>query len=263
MDERKKKLIFVLIVSIATGILIAVGGTFAYFSATTKSEENAVSLGAATFRLGYVDDTSLIKAQLIPSAEKYVDFATIPRVDESGNFLKPYKENGEEVKKETACIDDNLNEICSIYTFTVQNPMTDMELPIYITLTPTINTFQNLYFKVLDENKNIIMTKTHLIDDREYELDASGNKIYAEGSKITPVPLTPLSTTLAKATTDKDTGDVIPSEVTYSIIIWILETGEDQTAQDSNQVFAGGINVSASSANGQGITGVFSAGGEE
>lgn len=263
MNDKRKKNIFTLIIAIAVVILMAVGSTFAYFSATTNSEENAVSLGAATFRLGYVDDTSLIKTSIIPTLEKYVDFSTVPRVDENGDFLKPYEENGNLVTKETACIDDNLNEICSIYTFTIQNPMTDMDLPLYVTLRPTINSFANLYFKVLDKDKNVVMQKTHIIDDREYTLDSNGNKKYAEGSEMSSIVLEPLNKILPRATVDEATGEVIPSEVTYSIVIWVLETGEDQTIQDAGQVFAGGINVNASSADGTGITGVFTAGGEE
>ena len=84
MDKRKKKLIFSLIVAIAIIILISVGSTFAYFSATISSEESAVDVGAAVFEIDLVDDLSLIKSQVIPSKEKYVNLA-IDRLDETGN----------------------------------------------------------------------------------------------------------------------------------------------------------------------------------
>ena len=76
MDKRKKKLLFLLIVVIATIILIIVGSTFAYFSANVASEENAVDVGAAVFELALVDDQSLLKSQIIPSKEKYVNLFT-------------------------------------------------------------------------------------------------------------------------------------------------------------------------------------------
>ena len=141
MDRRKNKQLFTLIIVIATIILIAVGSTFAYFTATISSEENAVSFGAAVFTMDLEDDTSLLKTQLIPSAEKYVDASTIQRLDENGEFIKPYRENEQFVYEETACIDDNLNEICSIYSFTVINTMTDMDLPLYITLILSLSIF--------------------------------------------------------------------------------------------------------------------------
>ena len=87
MDGRKNKLIFTLIVIVATVILLAVGSTFAYFTATISSEENAVSFGAAVFTMDLEDDFSLIKTQLIPSAEKYVDASTIYRLEENKNFM--------------------------------------------------------------------------------------------------------------------------------------------------------------------------------
>lgn len=274
MDKRKKKLIFSLIVAIAIIILIGVGSTFAYFSATVASEEGAVDVGAAVFEVALIDDTSLIKSNIIPSKEKYVNMA-IDRLDENGNFIKPYEENGKHITDQTVCIDDNLNEICSIYTFTVQNPMTDMELPLYITLVPSVNTFTNLKFKVIEilHNEetgyyvNEVMGGTWLVDSRyfvdeatgAYVKDDSGNKVekpnFSELSAA-PLPLTGVNKTLPKAT-DENT----PSTATYSIVLWVDEIEQNQTIQDSGQIFAGGIVVTASGAEGNGITGVFSAGG--
>ena len=94
-----------------------------------------------------------------------------------------------------------------------------------------------------------------------YVKDSSGNKIEKPGfSTLTTSPLVlgGINKTLPKAT-DKNT----PSEVTYSIVIWVDEIKANQTTQDSGQVFAGGIVVNASGADGKGITGVFSAGGVE
>ena len=177
MDNKKNKHFFVAIIYIATLVVTAVGATFAYFSAMTKSEENAVSLTAAVYKLSLEDDTSLIKAQIIPSKEKYVT-AAINRLDENGNFRKPYQENGKEVTDKTVCIDDNLNEICSIYTFTVINPMTETDLPIKLILKPTVNTFTNMKYKVIKVVKNEdssyqvneITPSRWLVDDR-YEID--------------------------------------------------------------------------------------------
>jgi len=276
MDKKKKKLIFSLIVFIAIIILMIVGSTFAYFSATISSAENAVSFKAAEYKLSLVDDNSLMKSRIIPSAEKYVDMS-INRLDENGNFLKPYEKDGKMVTDETVCIDDNLNEICSLYTFTIQNPMTNMELPLYVTLIPSINTFTNLKYKVIEriyseENGyqiNEIIGATPLVDDR-YEIDPdtggyvkdnSGNKIEKPNFNtlpISPVVLEGINKTLPKAIDEKT-----PSEATYSIVIWVDEIKANQTMQDSGQVFAGGVVVNASGADGQGITGVFSAGGVE
>lgn len=263
MNKKKKKQLFTLIIFVATLILVTVGATFAYFSATVSSEENAVSMTAAVFKVELEDDTSLIKSNIIPSAEIYVDRSTIERLDENGDFIKPYEEDGELVNEKTACVDDNLQEICSIYTFTVVNPMTTTELPIYVTLNPTINSFSNLYFKVADENKNIVMEATHIVDDREFTYDENGKKVFDPNSKISSIVLTGVDATLPPATIDESSGKVVPSKATYSIILWVMETGRDQTIEDSSQVFAGGITIQSSGKNGGGITGMLTAGGEE
>ena len=261
MDRRKNKQLFTLIIVIATIILIAVGSTFAYFTATISSEENAVSFGAAVFTMDLEDDTSLLKTQLIPSAEKYVDASTIQRLDENGEFIKPYRENEQFVYEETACIDDNLNEICSIYSFTVINTMTDMDLPLYITLIPTINTFENLYFKVVDEDKNVVMERTP-VKNETTDSTANNEDNENNNNNQNAVVLTGIKD-LPKATKEEATDEIIPSKAKYSIILWILETGDNQTAKDGGQIFAATLNVMAGGPDGGGITGVFSAGGTE
>jgi len=273
MDNKKKKQLFSLIVAIAVIILIGVGSTFAYFSANVASEEGAVDVGAAVFEIALKDDTTLSKSNIIPSKEKYVDLS-IDRLDENGQFIRPYKVNDKTVIDKTVCIDDNLNEICSLYTFTVQNPMTDMELPLYVTLVPSVNTFTNLKFKIIEilHNEetgyyvNEVVGGTWLVDTRYFVDDETGAYIKDEDGNKVPKPnfdeLTsqPLEIKdklgmLPKAI-DKDT----PSESTYTLVLWVDEIEQNQTNQDSGQMFAGGIVVSVGGG-GNGITGVFSAGG--
>lgn len=245
MDKNNNKFLLFGLIAIATIILLAVGSTFAYFSATMSSEENAISARSAEFTIDLNDDVSLIKSNVIPSIEKYVDIAS-KRVDESGNYLKPHTDEvtGKLVTANTACIDDNLNEICSIYTFTIINRMTETDIPLYITLNPGINSFENLYFKVLDKDKHEVIGATKLA--------------HSENSEIEPIVLTEINNTLAKAT-NADT----PSTVTYSIVMWIMETNENQNTTDGGKVFAATLNVKASGVNGNGITGVISASGTE
>lgn len=268
MNEKKKKTIFALIVMIAIIILIGVGSTFAYFSASITAE-NVVSISAAEFKIEFSDDTSLIKSNVIPSIEEYVDIAS-KRVNENGEFLKPYNdpETGKTITKGTACIDDNLNEICSLYTFTITNPMTEMDLPLYITLNQSVNSFENLYYKVLDSELNEVIPATRLRDDR-YQIDGKDNFLKDEDGKwipkdnfdelkISPAVLTNINNTLEKTTDEEN-----PSSVTYTLVIWIMEIGDNQTTEDGGKVFAGTLQVSSSGADGKGITGVFSAGGVE
>lgn len=274
MGNKRKRQLLVAIIYIATLVVTAVGATFAYFSAMTKSEENALSMTAAVYKLSLEDDTSLIKAQIIPSKEKYVNLA-VNRLDESGNFLKPYVENGKTITEDTVCIDDNLNEICSVYTFTVINPMKEMDLPIKIILKPTVNTFTNMKYKVIKVTNTDglgyqvtdLTPSRWLVDDRYkidpatggYDKDEFGNKVekanFAE-LPVATIPVEGLNETIPKAINENT-----PSKATYSIVMWVEEIGEDQTTQDSGQIFAGGIIIEAGGSDGNGITGVFTAGG--
>lgn len=273
MDNKKKKQIFLLIVAIAVIILIGVGSTFAYFSANVASEEGAVDVGAAVFEIALKDDTSLTKANIIPSKEKYVNLA-IDRLDENGQFIRPYKEDNKTITDKTVCIDDNLNEICSLYTFTVQNPMTDMELPLYVTLVPSVNTFTNLKFKIIEilHNEetgyyvNEVVGGKWLVDTRYFVDDVTGAYIKdEEGNKVPkpnfdeltsqPLEVKDMLKMLPKAK-DQNT----PSESTFTLVLWVDEIDQNQTKQDGGQMFAGGIVVSVGGG-GNGITGVFSAGG--
>ena len=81
MNNKKTALIFIVIVAMV--ILIISGATFAWFSALISSENNAVNLSSATLDISLVEDLSLIKGRVIPSAEEYVDIASKYR-NESG-----------------------------------------------------------------------------------------------------------------------------------------------------------------------------------
>lgn len=269
MKKKEDKMLLFLIVAIAMSILIIVGSSFAYFSVTVKSEDNAVNFVSLKLDMDLSEDVSLIKQNIIPSIEEYVDKSSIGRVVD-GDFIKPYTDSETQklIIDKTACIDDNLREICSIYTFTVMNKMVDTDLPIIITLRPTLNTFENLYFKVLDGNKNEVIGATHLVDTRyeldengNYKKDAMGNLIRKVGTESYPMPnivLSDLNQVIPKATSLDN-----PSKVTYSIVMWIKEMHVDQTKEDSGKNFAGGITVEATGNNGNEITGIISAYGTE
>lgn len=269
MDEKKQKLFFFGILAIASVILLTVGATYAYFSAMISSEEGAINVSSAVFALELEEDTTLIKTQLIPSEEKYIDKAVSGnRLTALGDFIRPTQdeETGKLITEGTTCIDDNLHEICSIYTFTVINKGT-IDTPLYITIEPSLNTFENLYYKVLDSRKNEVVPATHIYDDR-YQVDETGNFLKDEDGnwipkdnftnlKMSTYSLENFNPTLPKST------DETEGKVTYSIVLWIMEIDAPQNAEDAGKAFAANVTVSAASAEGSGITGTFSSTGTE
>lgn len=230
MNNKKTALIFVVIVAMV--ILIISGATFAWFSALISSENNAVNLSSATLDISLVEDLSLIKGRVIPSAEEYVDIAS------------KYRNESGEIDKNKYCIDDNGYEICSVYKFTVINNSLDNPVPLYFTLKPNINNFTYLYFKVLDSDFNEVMGKTHL-DNIEGKTE----------EEINSIVLTPLNKVLEASTSITD-----PSFVTYYIVMWVDEINENQTEIDSGRTFASTLFVEAGT-DGKGVTGMMVANG--
>ena len=123
LTENKGRGLFYGVIAIATFIVMAVGATFAYFTATTASMNSAVQTGSTTLQLKYISyGGAWSKRDLIPadtaiveySVEKQSDFTNSSAADEeTGKF--PVNGNN------TICKDDYGNSICSIYVFQVRN----------------------------------------------------------------------------------------------------------------------------------------------
>jgi len=129
--------IFYGVIGVATLVITIIGATFAYFSATTNSDDGAVTAAGATLSLAYTDKEDGPKTDLIPIDVTLPEFNTGPFVggvyeDDLGD-----------------CTDINGNNICSVYEFTISNPEGNKASQrIYGTFVPKTNTFTNLKFAV-------------------------------------------------------------------------------------------------------------------
>ena len=123
--------IFYGVIGVATLIITIIGATFAYFSASTNSAENAATAQGAVLKLAFDDDASGHKENLIP-----ID-VTLPEFN-NGPFVGA---------GENDCKDINGNFICSVYEFTIENPSDSPAAQrIYGSIKPSINSFSN--FKI-------------------------------------------------------------------------------------------------------------------
>ena len=126
MENRKGNGIFLGIVSVATLIVAIIGATFAFFSATTNSEEGAVGLEAYEFKLSLsmnqIWPAAGASTKMIPLAPKTV----IPNAAEPNNTNLLYAINVAENK----CIDSNGLQVCALYEVVIKN-----DAPNAITLT--------------------------------------------------------------------------------------------------------------------------------
>lgn len=137
-NNRKGNGIFLGIVSVATLVVAIIGATFAYFSATTESNEDAVNLQAYEFNL------AMSVSPIYPSgANKIIPFAADSQLvdtngdDVEGQTLLTYALNSERSGFDP-CVDDNGLQVCALYEVRITNSNTNP-----ITLGGQIRTVNN------------------------------------------------------------------------------------------------------------------------
>ena len=143
--------IFYAVIGVATLVVTIVGATFAFFSATANSPVNAVATNSATVDLTFTPVATGVKGALIPVNEALPRFASVVGT------------------AETDCKDDNGNNICSVYQFTITNPSQTASQRIYVSLTPNVNEFINLKYAVFKGADSDIKGK----DGVQYDVDGT------------------------------------------------------------------------------------------
>ena len=126
--------IFFGVIGVATLIIAMIGATLAYFTATAKSEEGAVSAKAAAVAIKY-SDSQVVKADsLIPASEDVAKTA--------------YQYNLDESEETTQCLDKHGRQVGSVYHFEVENQGTETSITGNFTIVK--NEFTNLKYMVYD-----------------------------------------------------------------------------------------------------------------
>lgn len=121
-NENKGRGLFYGVIAVATFIIMAVGATFAYFTATTNSMNSAVQTGSTTLQLKYISyGSAWSRNDLIPADTTVVEYS-VENQSDATTSTNPgedgvYPING----NNTMCKDDYGNSICSIYVFQVEN----------------------------------------------------------------------------------------------------------------------------------------------
>ena len=240
MENKRGSEIFLGVIGVATLVVAILGATFAFFSASQSSNNDAISVQSATLNLQYVDTTgTLLKTHLIPAAENIATYSALVQTgtaNASGN----------------QCMDDNTNEVCSVYEFTVTNPSTTTSQDVTFTLNVKTNEFTNLVYKIYKGSAS--------------SLDTSSTAVVSKATFGTANSSTTLTLGNLEATQEETTnyGGMVryhlgttnlDNSVTYTMVIWIDETGGNQTTADAGMSFAAGLTVTSGS--GAGVTGVI------
>ena len=272
MENKKGSGIFLGVIGVATLIVAIIGATFAFFSANAASAEDAIQATGATLKLGYSDDKGAgLKFNLIPATDKIAHYGAT---------------NAEHIASKGKCKDDVGNEICGTYKFYVGNPSFTTQQNLYGNIKITTD-FVNLYFEILDETGAVVVSPmafkdpvrnvsdvielTELyqslipskLDDADGDGKADTRDDGTTFNELDPTTYTKICTYGEMYDHDGKTETAnVKCEQTnvreYTLILWIHETGSNQTDDDSSKTFAAGINFT--SANDKtGVTGVIAA----
>ena len=277
MENRKGNEIFLGVVGVATLLVAIIGATFAYFSASAQSGNEAIKVESAELQLGYADDPDDLSTDLIPAAD---DLALFAGTNADWIAKKEFTYTNEDNETVTyngkgLCKDDYNNDICGIYTFTIGNPNFNTAMDIQAYITSTKNEFENIYFAIYDENNAQVVAptkfpvtgETYGDDEDETALAGLSQKLYGSAQDVgedgnaiatfdakNPTTYTRVDATGAKI---EDTVLVAANRRTYKMVIWIRETGNDQTEKDSGMILTAAIKIETTA--GEGVTGVIAA----
>ena len=110
MEREDKRGVFFGVIWVLTLIVAIIGASLAYFSINAKSEDNALTVKAATVKIVYEDGDKLNVTNIIPS-DQTIALRTITRTGDDDGQGGTYK----------TCIDDKGFTTCGYYDFTLTN----------------------------------------------------------------------------------------------------------------------------------------------
>lgn len=283
MENRRGSGIFLSVIGVATLIVAIIGATFAYFSANAASNNEAIKVGSTELELGYADVLDGLKTNMIPSEESIAEFAAFNEDWVAGEEIEVETEwdaEGNPTKTETItapgqCIDQNGNEICSVYEFYVGNPSKTTNMDIVASLTVAQNDFENLKYAIYDESGDVVVEPVKFPDAGDTaNLTALTQTLTAfDGVESRTgvkdfTTLGPENGVLAFDSedpstyqpsidkSDPDNASALVNVRHYTMLIWIDEIESDQTDADAGAIFAAGITIKTGGASG-GVTGVI------
>ena len=265
--------IFYGVIGVATLVVAIIGATFAYFSASI-TRNGITNVKATTLSLEIEGEKSNFKTDLIPVETDGSNGAIF------GRYIGLAGADGNSERK--ACKDDVGNSICSVYQFTVKNPNPTTAQTVVGSMKVSQNTFKHLYYAVFKgDDKTIPTEKYNLINGAASATVHSGAGPQGTGAGQEPsavgtlvVPKTHIVATADQSSAPAGTGrdgvynwsntlETLAANggnTTYTVVIWLEESGSDQTTEDAGMSFAAGVTFTSNTGAG-GVTGVITSAG--
>ena len=123
-NDNNKTNTFNLVIGIATLLIAILGATFAYFSATAKSEENDVTVKSAYVSISYDGGTEIKASNLIPATQtvalkKYQKDVAVYDPETDGEINTDYDTYRNDIDRK--CVDAKGKEVCYVYQFSIES----------------------------------------------------------------------------------------------------------------------------------------------
>ena len=269
MANNKGSGIFLGVIGVATLLVAIIGATFAFFGANISSGEGAVTVQSTVLALGYKDVITGLKTNLIPAEDYIANYAAMEQLNDAeiAEFNKDKTED-QYYDGNKQCMDDNGNEVCGVYEFTIGNPSFTTSQDLYGNIKVVSNEFEELWFRIYDEEDNQVVAPTAFSTadkDGLIPLTQLNQKLLPSSDDTGKTPDADADgftatdpTTYTKVTQTLDNGTVLSNVRTYKMVIWIEETNKDQTELNSGKIFTGSITFTTAS-DSRGVTGVINA----
>lgn len=128
------------VIAVASFIVMAVGATFAYFTATANSSNSAIGTRSTTLELEYISyETAWLRDDLIPADTTIVEYSVEHQNDTTATLNDKTSTNTNNL----LCVDDFGNSICSVYEFQVRNTANSPQT-VSLNVVSEVNEFANL-----------------------------------------------------------------------------------------------------------------------
>lgn len=245
MENKNGQGIFYGVIGVATLVVAIIGATFAYFSATITPDNttiagNAASAASVSLTVSPIGSTNtgMIPLNLLANPGNTA-FDTAA----ASQFANAMTAN--EVKG-AKCKDSNDDNVCQIYSITIANGgSTAIRVSGSLTLTATNTNFK--WALLTDDTATTLPTWSKPISA------GSAGDVTVDGNTGGT------GTAGAAAVQALTAAGGSKASATYYVLVWLEETGENQSAEDAGQDFTGTVTFSSVDASGNesGVTATF------
>lgn len=193
---------FLFVTSVLSILILAIGGTFSFFSVSNKSKYDAIKVSADKIELALSVSPIYTEHKLIPTNDKDV-------LD-----MTAYKNE---------CIDDKGYGACLAYEIEVSNFYKEQDL--IGTIDFEVEDIENLSYIILDENEKVYLEKKSVTNGKTESMPLGENFVLGDATETNPttkkfILIIWLTNIEDQDQNDADAGGKFSASVTFESVIY-------------------------------------------